>query len=145
MKLGENSQVEEIAYLQWYSIVQTFPSLSTIIGTYLPKRHTKWCRCTFAWGCPDTAHNPSADLLGRLCATCASQTSELQARYKKNKAMLLCRDWKLLVSYQNSSCKSNSSFVSKQWHDPIFTCVTAKVSCHAAVPARYKLLQESLK
>lgn len=85
MKLGENSQVEEITYLQWYSTVQTFPSLSMIKASYLPKRHTKWCRCTSAWGCPDTAHNPGVYLLGRLDETFVSETSELQARYKKRK------------------------------------------------------------
>lgn len=50
----------------------------------------------------------------------------------------------MLLSYQNSSCKSKPSFDSKQGHDPIFTCVTAEVSRDAAVPACYKLLQESL-
>lgn len=56
--------------------------------------------------------------------------------------MLLCRDWKLLDSYQNSSC--NPSFDLKRGHDPIFTCVTAEVSCDAAVAACCKLLQGSL-
>lgn len=85
MKLGENSQVTEMAHLYWYNKVQTFPRLSTIIQKYLPKRHIKWHHCTFAWGCPDTAHNPGVDLLGRLDVTFVSQTSEIQARYKKIK------------------------------------------------------------